>query len=45
MQIDKVEIELSLLTDDIYVESPKESTQKATKTNIQKSVIFLYTSD
>lgn len=39
--------ELSLLKDDIVIcmKSHKESTQKATKTNMQKSVIFLCISD
>lgn len=43
MHIGKEEMEQSLLTDDIviYMENPKISTQEATKTNIQKSVIFL----
>ena len=59
IHIGKKDVERSLLIDDmnLYIENPKESTQKRVeliielskvsgfKTNIQKSVLFLYTSD
>ena len=59
IHIGRKDIELSLLIDDmnLYIENPKESTQKRVeliielskvsvyKINTQKSVLFLYTND